>query len=43
MIKLSGSGGDSKTPLHYRAISDKTRAVRERRSRCPLEAVLAAT
>jgi len=38
---LSGSGGDCKTRSHYRAISGKTRAVRERRSRCPLEPVLA--
>jgi hypothetical protein len=35
---LNGSGGADKTPHHYRAISGKTRPIRERRSRCPFTA-----
>ena len=39
-VWLNGSGGADKTTSHYRAISGKTRLIRERRSRCPLVPVL---
>jgi hypothetical protein len=39
-IWLSGSGGTGKSHFHHRAISSKTRAVRERWNHCLLEPML---
>ena len=39
-VWLNGSSGIGKSRSHYRAISEKSRGVREQHSRCPLEAVL---